>query len=31
MPGEELQKIVAEIYATPPELIQKIHAAMGYQ
>ena len=31
MSGEELQKIVADIYATPPELIQKIHAAMGFQ
>ncbi|HEY4135826.1 MAG TPA: hypothetical protein VGO34_11490 [Alphaproteobacteria bacterium] len=31
MSGEELQKIVEDIYATPPEVLQKIHAALGYK
>jgi tripartite-type tricarboxylate transporter receptor subunit TctC len=30
MTGEELQKLVDEIYATPPELIKKMHTALGY-
>jgi tripartite-type tricarboxylate transporter receptor subunit TctC len=30
MPGEEVQKLVAEVYATPPDVIKKMHQALGY-
>jgi tripartite-type tricarboxylate transporter receptor subunit TctC len=30
-PGEEIQKLVAEVYATPPEIMKKARVAMGYE
>lgn len=31
MSGADLQKLIDDIYATPPALIQKMHAALGYK
>ena len=30
MSGEELQKLVDDIYATPPDVLKKLQAALGY-
>ena len=30
MPGEDVQKLVDELYATPPDVIKKMHQALGY-
>ena len=30
MSGDEVQKLVAEVYAMPPELLKKTRAALGY-
>ena len=31
MPGEEIQRLVTEVYAMPPELLKKTRSALGYQ
>ncbi|MFN4283073.1 MAG: Bug family tripartite tricarboxylate transporter substrate binding protein [Alphaproteobacteria bacterium] len=31
MPGEEVQKLVSEVYAMPPELLKKTRSALGYE
>ena len=31
MPGEQVQKLVDEVYATPPAVLKKMHQALGYQ
>ncbi len=31
MSGEEVQKLVAEVYAMPPELLKKTRVALGYE
>ena len=31
MSGDEVQKLVAEVYAMPPELLKKTRAALGYE
>jgi tripartite-type tricarboxylate transporter receptor subunit TctC len=31
MPGEEIQKLVSEVYAMPPELLKKTRNALGYE
>jgi tripartite-type tricarboxylate transporter receptor subunit TctC len=31
MSGTDLQKLIDDIYATPPALIQKMHTALGYK
>jgi tripartite-type tricarboxylate transporter receptor subunit TctC len=30
-PGEEIQRLVAEVYGTPPEIMKKARVAMGYE
>jgi len=30
-PGEEIQRLVAEVYATPPEIMKAARVAMGYE